>query len=124
MNFQFQIKYFKTAGTEAILKSDLPIIEFFDVDRVIYNRREKEGKPPHIRATYYCGLQVRSDEFLFPEHNGYTKKLFGDWWKQRHAGEPPLHCAAVLDHMKELRTPRRIRVWVNKKYPEIMGCEF
>lgn len=121
--FEFQIKYFKTAGTDAILKSDLPIIEMFDVDRVIYNRRTKDGKPPHIRATYYCGLRS-FNEYVFPENNGYTKKLFNDWWKKRHIGEPPIHCEAVLDHMKELRTPKRIRVWINKKFPEVMSVEF
>lgn len=121
--FEFKVKIFKTAGTEQIIKSDLPIVEMFEVDRVIYNVGKKEGKPDYIRATYYCGMQAFR-EHLFPEHGGYPTKLFRDWWKKRHMIDPPMKANDVIAMMKELRTPKMIRVWVNQKYPSIVGAEF
>jgi len=47
-----------------------------------------------------------------------------DWWRQRHTSEPPATTKEALAHMAELRIPKRIRVWVNKKYPEVVGREF
>jgi len=121
--FEFKVKIFKTAGTEQIIKSDLPQVELFEVDRIIYNKGKKEGKPDYVRATYYCGLRS-FNEFLFPEHGGLASKLFRDWWRKRHTNEPPMKADDVMAMMKELRTPKHIRVWVNQKYPTIVGAEF
>lgn len=121
--FEFKVKIFKTAGTDQIIKSDLPIVEVFDVDRVIYNKGKKEGKPDYVRAVYYCGMQSFK-EYLFPEHGGYPTKLFRDWWRKRHIIEAPQKADDVIAAMKELRTPKQIRVWVNKKHPEIVGAEW
>jgi DNA repair protein RadD len=121
--FQFQVKIVPKAGTDEVLKSDLPVVEQFEVDRVIYNKGQKDGKPPYLRASYYCGLR-RFDQFVFPEHNGYATKMFRDWWRQRHISEPPITVGQALEKMQELRKPKTIRVWVNKKMPEILGVEF
>ena len=121
--FDFKVKIFKTSGTEQIIRSDLPQIEVFDVDRVIYNKGKKEGKPEYVRATYYCGLRS-FNEYLFPEHGGFVTKKFRDWWRKRHIIEPPMKADDVIASMKELRTPRQIRVWCNRKHPEIVGSEF
>lgn len=131
--FQFQVKIVAKAGTQDILKSDLPIVEVFDVEKVTYSKRTKTGKPSYIRATYFCGLMAYN-EHIFPEHGGYPTKLFHDWWRQRHPNDPPKTVDEVLHFANQLRTPKRIRVWCNKMYkndkgksrtsPEVLSVEY
>jgi len=121
--FIFQIKIVAKAGTDAILKSDLPVVETFNVDKVIYSKQQKQGKLPYIAATYFCGMQSFK-QFVFPEHSGYAKKLFHDWWKQRNAALPPTTTDEALQYVYHLRKPKTIRVWCNKRYPEVLSCEW
>lgn len=121
--FDFRVKIFKSASTDEIIKSDLPVVEIFQIDRVIYARGKKEPKPAYIKVSYHSGLRMFS-QFVFPEHGGYPTKLFRDWWRQRHTSEPPSKTDEALGVIKELRTPRQMRVWVNKKMPEILSVEF
>ena len=57
--FQFQVKITGVAGNHEILRSDFPVVDYFDVEKVIYTKRQKEGKLPYIQATYFCsgGMQ-------------------------------------------------------------------
>lgn len=121
--FQFQVKIVAKAGTEEIIKSDIPVVENFNVTNAVYSKKQKDGKPAYIQVQYFCGLRAFK-EFLFPEGVRYAKHLFHTWWQQRHISEPPTTTDQALKFISELRCPKQIRVWVNKKYPEIMGCEF
>lgn len=122
--FTFQVKIVAKPGTTEILRSDAPIVEIFNVDNVVYAKKEnKNGKPPYIRATYMCGMQSFSQN-VFPQHNGYARKLFTDWWKQRHTIEPPQSTDEALMFIVQLRKPKRIKVWCNRQYPEILSCEY
>lgn len=121
--FTFQTKIVGAAATDELLRSDLPVVEYFDVSRVIYNRHQKEGSPATIKVSYFCGMQ-KFDEWVCFEHAGFAGKKARDWWRQRHTGEPPNTTDEVLQIVSTLRVPRRIRVWVNKKYPEVLSYEY
>lgn len=127
--FTFETKLFATAGTLEPLRSDAPIVEYFDVQKVLYNLHEKRDangnltKPPMIKVSYFCGFQM-FNEFIMLEHPGLASKRSRDWWRQRHAEEPPPTTYQALQRVSELRTPRRVRVWVNKKYPEVLSAEW
>lgn len=127
--FSFETKLFKTAGTIEPLRSDAPIVEYFDVKKVLYNLHEKRDangvlmKPPMIKVSYFCGLQM-FNEFVTLEHPGLAAKRSRDWWRQRHKEEPPPTTYEALRRVSELRTPARLRVWVNKKYPEVLSAEW
>jgi DNA repair protein RadD len=121
--FIFQTKLVPKAGTDAILRSDLPIIEQFNVDRVIYSQHDKIGSPQSMKVTYFCGLQSFR-EWICLEHPGVTGKMARDWWRQRHKSEPPKTTQEALQYMSQLRIPKRIKVWCNKKWPEIVGHEW
>ena len=123
--FQFQVKIVAKAGNAEILRSDFPVVDYFDVEKVIYTKRQKEGKLPYIQATYFCSGGMQGfNEYQFPEYNGYSRHKFTDWWKQRHHTEPPATVVDALKYVHELRTPKRIRVWLNRKWPEILSVEF
>lgn len=119
----------RKAGTEELLKSDQPIVEYFPVSRVLYNLHEKRGQhgellsPPSIKVSYICGVQM-FNEWVCLEHAGMAGKRARDWWRQRHGTEPPASTYEALLSVQQSRVPSKIRVHVNKKYPEVLGYEF
>jgi len=127
--FKFESKVFEHAGTEALLRDDNVEIQTFEVHQVIYNRHEKRDSdgnltsPPMIKVSYFAGLK-RFDEYLMLEHSGFGAKRSRDWWRQRHPEEPPATTSQALELVSQLRQPKKIRVHVNKKYPEILSCEW
>jgi DNA repair protein RadD len=118
--FDIRTKIVSKASTEALLRSDLPIVEYFNVDRVHYSRHMKLNKPPTIKVAYYCGLRM-FNELVCLEHEGFAQHRAHEWWRQRHQSEPPATTDQALAHISTLRTPRQIRVWVNKPYPEVLS---
>lgn len=122
--FSFAIKITAKASTEELLRSDFPVIESFKVEFATYQPKVsgKNGQQ-YIRAGYYVGGRTFIEN-VFPEAKGWARKKFVDWWRQRHPIDPPLTTSEALNYIKELRTPKRIRVWLNKPYPEVMGSEY
>lgn len=122
--FTFAPKIVASAGTDELIRSDLPIHENYDVQMAHYYLHEKVGSPPSIRVTYYCGMH-KFDEWVSIEHKGFPGKKARDWWRQRCPADfMPETTGEALGHVGMLRVPSRIRVWVNKRYPEILSYEF
>lgn len=127
--FTFETKLFIAPGTTEVLKSDDAIIEYFNVHKAIYSLHEKKNKegvlmsPPSIKVTYFAGLQSFC-EWVCLEHNGLVGHKAREWWRQRHSSEPPPTVSQALRITSELRTPARIKVHVNKRYPEIISAEW
>jgi DNA repair protein RadD len=123
MPFEFETKIVKKASTEEILKSDLPIIEIFPVDSVYYWKyTSKTSGLLMLAATYWSGLQ-RFTDYVSVE-NPKAKHFYYEWWRQRHAVEPPETVDECLKYIAELRTPVRIHVWVNNKQQKITRVEW
>lgn len=127
--FQFQNKLFESSHKE-LIKSDLPQIEYFKVDAVFYNLHEKRDKitgmlsgPPSMKVSYVCGLRMFF-EWICLEHVGNSSKQARDWWRMRHYEEPPKTSFEAVQKSNQLRKPTQIKVWVNKKYPEILSADF
>jgi DNA repair protein RadD len=104
------------------MRSDAPQIEYYGVSRVLYNLHEKTGSPPMIKVSYICGF-LQFHEYIMLEHKGIAWR-YKEWWKQRHREEPPSSTYEALARVSELRVPSRIRVHVNKKFPEVLSYEF
>lgn len=121
--FSFETKFFSSAGFEEVLRQDDEIIEYFEVQKVIYNLHEKKSSPPSMKVSYFCGLR-RFDEWVCFEHNGWPGKRAKTWWQQRHSEPAPPTTYEALRKSSQLRPPARIRVSVNKQYPEILGAEW
>lgn len=122
--FQFQVKIVPKSGNDEILRSDQPIIEMYQVHKAIYQKKQKESRPPYIKITYFCGMMA-FNEFIFPEATKpFMKHLYHKWWMQRHASPPPVTTDDALRYHSELKTPKRITVHVNREFPEIKSVEF
>lgn len=134
--FTFDTKLSKHAANEELIRSELPQIETFKVQRVVYSRhvtaatrKENPNLPDHllpftIKVSYYCeGLKTFYD-YKSLEGEGYNSKKGRDWFRQICPGEPPKTNADVLQLVSQFRAPAQISVWVNTKYPRVMGYEF
>lgn len=120
--FTFEIKFGAEASGLDIIKADLPQVDILEVTHVTYRMHEKEGSPPSIKITYYCGV-LTINEFVFPEANSqWAAKKFAQWWSGcGHTGPLPNSVEVFLDVAENLTTPTHLRVWVNAKYPSIMA---
>lgn len=123
--FTFENKIYSDFGQDEFIKleSEHPVIEWFNVSYVIYNLHEKQGSAPSIKVTYFCGFQS-FNEWVCLEHKGMPYKKAVDWWRQRHASEPPQMTYQAMQVIRNSRQPTRIKVHLNLKYPEILACEF
>src|SRR5699024_1975941 len=91
---------------------------------VLYSRHQKEGRPDSIKVTYYCGLRVFKEWVCF-DHGGFAGKKARDWWRSHGGPEPIPDTETALAHMDSvLQVPTSIKVWLNKRYPEVLNYEF
>lgn len=127
--FELKIGYKKEAYADAVLRSDLQQIETFNIDGVFYTIHNKLDAGPNdrstIKAVYKCGLHTFK-EFIAFEAIGYAQRKAREWW-QRRCNDPslmPTTSQEALGYIDKLIPPKAIKVWVNKKYPEITSYEF
>lgn len=115
------------AGTAELIRGmqQPPEVRTVDCSFVLYSLVEKNGSPPMMKASYRCGNQTYS-EIICLEHKTRAKVHAAEWWNQKY-GKIPENTAQGLSIAKSgaLPTPKRLRVWVNKKpYPQVMNYEY
>lgn len=121
--FPRQLKLQQAASTAEVMVMTIPEVNEIAVDRVTYNVHEKRGHPPSIQVSYYCGLNLYR-EWVCLEHPGYAGKKAREWWRARSSIPVPQTVAQAIALLPQLRVAKRVRVWWNKKYPEIMAHIF
>jgi DNA repair protein RadD len=111
---------------EAAITPDIPVIETLNVERVYYFRHQNKSKPlPSLRVDYHLSDHILPiTEYVNLEHMGLGGKHARDWWRSRHASEPPKTIAEALAQVSNLRVPARIRVNLKPKWPQILGYEY
>jgi DNA repair protein RadD len=117
----------KASGIELIKTggADLMDIQTLDVKHVFYSLAQYGNSPPMMKVQYICGVK-KVDDMVCLEHGTGAAHFAREWWKLRY-GQVPTSTAEGLAIAKAgmLPTPRRIRVWMNKKpYPQVMGYEY
>jgi DNA repair protein RadD len=121
--FPVSVKITQTASTQEIIKGELPVVEIFKVDHISITQYDKHGRPPSMRVSYYCGLKC-FDEFVCIEHGGYAARKAQQWWAARTHEQCPSTTLEAMMLAEHLKAPTHLRVWTNKKYPELMACCF
>lgn len=124
--FPYEVEIAKTASTAEIITTGKPIVEYRDVISVVYNLHQKPGSTEMLRASYMCVGETKAiNEFVGFEHPmAYVRHRAHNWWKLRHWSEPPLTSRLACEKMRELRTPKRLRVFIKPNFKEVIGCEF
>lgn len=126
--FRFEVRIDEVASTQALIKTDIPQHEWFEVTRVIYTKHigGASGMPTML-ATYYCG-RFTFRKFLPFSHQGPASKLARDWWRSNRfsdiSTDAPHSTQEAINRTSELAQPRSIKVWTNKRNPEIVEYVF
>lgn len=124
--FPIKSKLEESAGTNVLIKTsekELPVVKFLDVSRVVYSKHQKTGGIPTLQVSYHVGIKTYQEWVCF-EHPGFAGKKAREWWMVRHQSNPPETVDSALALISELRKPKKISVWINKKYPEVLGHEW
>jgi DNA repair protein RadD len=132
--FTFQEKLNRHAAGLELIRSDLPQIETYKVDRVVMvAHTSKNSGRDSIKVAYFCGLRTFFEYISVESNVRFFKHKSRDWFRQRYhyqteqftwESDCPNTNAEVLAIAHELRQPQTINVWVNKQTPEIMGYGF
>jgi DNA repair protein RadD len=125
-----------TAGTDELIrkapKPPPPPVreETFVVNRMEGSRHNSKdpSKPPSLKLTFCCGLHLFT-EYLSLEHpDRYPRHLARDKWRTLaqvdNDVEPPDTADMAVDMIQYLTAPSRIRVLMQKPYPQVVGYEF
>lgn len=118
------------AGTDELMKLDLPEMKTYHVTHVTYATHSKPGKPLMMRVTYYGKIQRFSEFVLFEHRDQFSRQRAAEWW-HKHAsnkstGGPPngTEEALLRANIGHLKAPTHIRVWINTQYPKVMDVCF
>lgn len=139
--FTFQEKITAKASTIALIVRDEPQVEEFKVDRVTYAPHVKMGSPPSLKVSYYCGARRFTEWVCLQHHGNPIQHKAQVWWRQRDKSgtrwtwptlegekpdvrDVPPSIEQALPVVASLNIPAKIRVWVNRKYPEILSHSF
>jgi len=118
--FPKQVSIFAMAATDELIASNLPQVEEFKVTKVVYACHRKMDRPDSVKATYYCGLRKFTSYVCF-EHGGNAGRRAQRWWGHHTDMDAPATTEEALTLMDKLEVPSHLRIWINKKYPEIMA---
>jgi DNA repair protein RadD len=128
--FIFEVKITDRAGSSALIAGsgtskayEQPVVNEFKVTRMTLERHHKIGRPDSIKVNYYCGLR-RFTWYVCPEHGGIPRRKAEHWWARHGGGALPDNVESALALIDTLNTPQGIRVWENRKYPEILDWIF
>lgn len=141
--FTFQEKLYKEAGTDELLKNDMPLIEMIPVDRMVIVPHTTLKGDNAIKIAYYCGLRTYFEQKNVESKVGFYRHRSKNWFRQFYTYQIPVNQVATVDFKDEewddvpnnnadvlrlssnFRTPKRIKVWLNAQpKPEIQGYEF
>jgi DNA repair protein RadD len=122
--FLIQTKLKAAASTQAIVKTDMPVVETFKVDHITCTKHVK-GDSEMMKVTYYCAYKMFT-EYVAPDHEKHNMRAKARaWWKQRSDTTMPPDTDTLLALVNtSLRAPTHLRVWTNQKYPEILAVCF
>jgi DNA repair protein RadD len=129
--FIFQPKITTTASNTELIRrkkktkegDEPPVVEVFRVDKIVYSEHTKPDKPSSIKVKYHCGLR-QFTEWVPAWHESGIKHKGRAWWEQRSDLPLPDNAEEAIEMSDDIKQPTHIRVWLNKKYPEVMGCLF
>jgi DNA repair protein RadD len=121
--FPRQIHINATAGTDELVRTDVPLVQQFRVDKVLYNKFASNGFDI-LKVNYVCGLRS-FDEIVCLEHPGRAGGMAVQWWKHRMGSDvAPQKVDEALIWTARLAVPRNVWVDVNRKYPKVVKAEF
>lgn len=125
--FPVRSKLSDTASDASPVSTSEPEYNYFKVTTINYHLHKAKGKATCLRVTYHCGLQGFS-EYIHPEAPAGSEphRRAMAWLRERgmHLPVPHISAQEAFAQNQHFREVVEIKVWTNKKYPEIVGVLF
>lgn len=125
--FEFSVKVKKTADhTNEPLRDATPELEYFEVERAFYRRHVSSQSGLASLCVSYTvkGRMQPIVEYVHIESEGSRRGHAEQWWMKRTHLECPTTISQALDMQLALRTPARLLVHSNTKFPSIERVEY
>lgn len=127
--FPMKVHMDGTASNLDVMVRDVPApqVDELVVERVTYHVHHKLNKPDSLKVSYFTTNYRMFNEYICFEHGGGATRRAVNWWAERAQPQPgqpvrmPVSTNEAHALVDCLRIPKKIRVWVNKKTPEIMS---
>lgn len=116
--FERQSKLKQQASEAELIRSDFPVEVEMQVNRILYTKLPLKGRPPMLRVSYFCGLEIVKETLAF-ENTGYARTVARKWWREHSSTEPPETIDSALKQQNFLAQEKVIVVLTNQKHPEI-----
>jgi DNA repair protein RadD len=120
--FPITNKLSTSADDSAVLAAQKKIVSK-SVNRVMYSKHKKAGKPPSLKVTYWTGLIEFVNEWIAFEHKGYPRVKAEAWWKQHAQGTCPQTVEEALQRQSEIRKPQSIKIDYFDKFPKVIAYD-
>jgi DNA repair protein RadD len=120
-------KLLVSASNAAPVANAEPVYEVYNVDVVSYHAHKTRGGGQCLRVTYHAGFRSISEYVHCESQVGAEPHRRAMIWLNERGFNTEFPLVKTSDVMKEItrfRQVRRIRVHVNRKYPEVVGVEF
>ena len=104
---------------------EMPIVELFKVNNVIYSIHKKRDKPNSLKVSYVCCNDLREfHEYICIAHGGFMTMNAKRWWERRTTAPFPESADLAVLATPYLARPVNIRVHVNIDHPKVIDHEF
>ena len=104
---------------------EMPIVENFKVNNVVYSVHKKRDKPNSLKVSYICCNGLREfHEYIFIEGKEFAKMNAKRWWERRTTAPFPESSDLAAMSAPFLAKPVSIRVHVNLDHPKVLDHEF
>lgn len=131
--FDFSVKISNQSGVGELIATDAPVMEWFSVNNISYERHTGPSGIPCLQVTYWCGKKGFK-EFVFLEHGAnHLGHEARNWWRSRIKPLLGVDTKVVPATVKDalpycnktfLKQPVKIQVWTNRQYPQIQHYEY
>lgn len=121
--FIFKEKIKPTASTREIIAKGGDDIKYKTVTNMIPRVHKKNGKPPTLQISYFCGVALYRVWLGF-EGKGLGKHKAREWWRQHQGDDIPETTQEAFNRFSECRQTGQLRVDLSGKHPEILEYLF
>ena len=95
-----------------------------EVEKVVYSRHTKTGKPDSLRVDYYESFFSWYSEWVCLEHGGFAARKARQWWKKRGGDPDVMTISEALQVAAGLKQPSHILVQEDGKYWRVVRYRF
>lgn len=116
--------YFKKNDDEGLTTEEYSLLRI----KFEENVPREEGKLPTLKVTYWVNGLAPFKEWLCPQHQGFARERFVDWWDAKTSCPIPSDVATAKRYIDAgaLSTPKKIKVTRKPadKFPRIEWLDF